>query len=68
MTKPFAFLSGIIFFCGVTAWAQAPGQAGAGDEQLVRQWVATLGGDAFDFWIKVQVGLGLKQKYTLIRD
>ena len=47
MTKPFAFLSGIIFFCGVTAWAQTPGQAGASDEQLVRQWVATLGGDAF---------------------
>ena len=47
MTKPFALLSGIIFFCGVTAWAQTPGQAGASDEQLVRQWVATLGGDAF---------------------
>ena len=47
MTKPFAFLLGIIFFCGGAAWAQVPGQAGASDEQLVRQWVATLGGDAF---------------------
>lgn len=47
MTKPFALFLGLFFFCGVTAWAQAPGQAGASDEQLVRQWVATLGGDAF---------------------